>query len=175
MHIDSMLSICYILFMQPQEKPDDVWSKFALSIFKLNGLLILAGEGIAQPIGQSSARWQVLGRVALEPQTVAMLARDIGHARQSVQRVADVLEKEGLVVYKDHPTDRRTQLLELTPQGMEVLTAIYLRQLEWSGRIMTKLNPDQLAEVTHSLERLGQILEVEITVSNGNDNERDDV
>src|SRR5258706_4738257 len=161
--------------MQPQEEPDDVWSKFALSIFKLNGLLMLAGEGITQPIGQSSARWQVLGRVGFEPQTVAKIARDMGHARQSVQRVADILAKEGLVVYKDHPTDRRTKLLELTPQGMEVLTAIYLRQLEWSGRIMTKLDPKQLAEVTHSLERLGHILEVEIIVNNGNDNERDDV
>lgn len=151
--------------MQPSKKPDDVWTKFALSIFKLNGLIVWAGEGITQPIGQSSARWQVLGRVALEAQTVAQLARDIGHARQSVQRVADVLAQEGLVVYTDHPTDRRTKLVELTPQGMEVLTAIYLRQLEWSQRIMTKLNPQQLAEIAESLERIGQILEVEINVS----------
>ena len=98
------------------------------------------GEDITQAIGQSSARWQVLGR-AYEPQTVANMARDIGHTRQSVQRVADVLAREGLVVYKDNPADRRAQLLELTPQGLEVLTAIYIRQQEWSQRIMTKLNP----------------------------------
>jgi DNA-binding MarR family transcriptional regulator len=160
--------------MQPNEEPDDVWSKFALSIFKLNGLLMLAGEGISQPIGQSSARWQVLGRVGIQPQTVAEMARDMGHARQSVQRVADVLAKEGLVAYKDHPADRRTKLVEITPQGMAVLTAIYIRQMEWSERIMTKLNPEQLAEVTQSLERLGQILEVEINVSDGNDSEQGD-
>src|SRR5260221_7866332 len=145
--------------MQQKKQPDDVWSKFALSIFKLNGLLILAGEGISQPIGQSSARWQVLGRVGLEPQTVATMARDMGHARQGVQRVADVLVKEGLIVYKDHPTDRRTKLLELTPQGMEVLTAIYLRQVEWSQYIMTQLNPEQLVAVADALEGIGQILE----------------
>src|SRR5712692_2245400 len=112
--------------MKSTGKPDDAWSKFALSIFKLNGLLIQAGDGITQSIGQSSARWQVLGR-AYEPQTVANMARDIGHSRQSVQRIADVLAKEGLVVYKDNPADRRAQLLELTPAGLEVLTAIYLR------------------------------------------------
>ena len=173
-NIDSMLSICYTLFMQSKEKHDDIWTKFALSIFKLNGLIILAGEGITEPIGQSSARWQVLGRLGLAPQTVATMARDIGYARQSVQRVADVLAKEGLVVYKDHPTDRRTKLLELTPQGMNVLTAIYLRQVEWSRRIMTKLNPEQLAEVTQALERLGQILEVEINVSDVDENEKGD-
>jgi DNA-binding MarR family transcriptional regulator len=150
--------------MQPTEKPGDTWTKFAMSIFKLNGLIIRAGEGIAQPIGQSSARWQVLGRV-FEPQTVATIARDIGHARQSVQRIADVLEKEGLVAYRDHPTDRRTQLLELTPQGLAVLTRIYERQLEWSERVLTKLNREQLDQIAESLEAIGQILETEINLS----------
>jgi len=150
--------------MKSTGKPDDTWSKFALTIFEINGLLMRAGDGITQSIGQSSARWQVLGRV-FEPQTVAKMARDMGHARQGVQRVADVLVKEGLVVYKDHPTDRRTKLLELTPQGMEVLTAIYVRQVEWSQRIMTKLNPEQVAMVADALEDIGQILETEVNVS----------
>lgn len=150
--------------MKSTGKPDDVWSKFALTIFEINGLLMRAGDGITQAIGQSSARWQVLGRV-FEPQTVAKMARDMGHARQGVQRVADVLVKEGLIVYKDHPTDRRTKLLELTPQGMEVLTAIYVRQVEWSQRIMTKLNPEQVAMVADALEDIGQILQTEVNVS----------
>ena len=150
--------------MKSTGKPDDAWSKFALTIFEINGLLMRAGDGITQSIGQSSARWQVLGRV-FEPQTVAKMARDMGHARQGVQRVADVLVKEGLVVYKDHPTDRRTKLLELTPQGMEVLTAIYVRQVEWSQRIMTKLNPEQVAMVADALDDIGQILQTEVNVS----------
>jgi DNA-binding MarR family transcriptional regulator len=150
--------------MKSTGKPDDAWSKFALTIFEINGLLMRAGDGITQSIGQSSARWQVLGRV-FEPQTVAKMARDMGHARQGVQRVADVLVKEGLIVYKDHPTDRRTKLLELTPQGMEVLTAIYVQQVEWSQRIMTKLNPEQVAMVADALEDIGQILETEVNVS----------
>jgi DNA-binding MarR family transcriptional regulator len=154
--------------MKSTEKPDDVWSTFALSIFKLNGLLMRVGEDITQAIGQSSARWQVLGR-AYEPQTVANMARDIGHTRQSVQRVADVLAREGLVVYKDNPADRRAQLLELTPQGLEVLTAIYVRQQEWSQRIMTKLNPEQLVEIADALEDIGQRLESDVNASNKGD------
>lgn len=126
------------------------------------------GEDITQAIGQSSARWQVLGR-AYEPQTVANMARDIGHTRQSVQRVADVLAREGLVVYKDNPADRRAQLLELTPQGLEVLTAIYIRQQEWSQRIMTKLNPEQLVEIADALEDIGQRLESDVNASNKGD------
>lgn len=150
--------------MKSTQQPDDPWSSFALSIFKLNGLIMEAGEGIARPIGQSSARWQVLGR-AFEPQTVAKMARDMGHARQSVQRIANVLAHDGLIIYKDNPADRRTKLLELTPQGLEVLTAIYTRQLEWSQKIMTKLNPEQLATIVNALQDIGQTLETEVTAT----------
>src|SRR5580704_12243179 len=98
-----------------------------MSAFKVNGLIIRAGEGNTNPLGQSSARWQVLGR-AYEPTTVAKIAQDIGHARQSVQRIADVLAAEGLVSYEDNPTDRRARLLKLTSDGAEVLTKIYQGQ-----------------------------------------------
>jgi DNA-binding MarR family transcriptional regulator len=141
--------------------PEDAWTKFAMSIFGLNGLIIRAGEGIAQPLGQSSARWQVLGR-AFTPRTVADMARDIGHARQAVQRIADALAAEGLIAYTEHPTDRRTKLVALTPQGMQVLTAIYHRQLEWSQRLLTKLDAGQLIAVAGALERIGEIVETEV-------------
>ncbi len=111
--------------MNSTGEPDDPLSRFSLSVFRVNGLLMRDGDIITRSIGQSSARWQVLGRVGYLPQTVAHMAREMGHARQSVQRVADVLAKEGLVIYKDNPADRRAQLLELTPQGAQVLAAIY--------------------------------------------------
>ena len=59
--------------MQQHEAPD-LWSAFAMAVFAVNGLLIQAGESISRPLGQSSARWQVLGRV-YRPQTVAAIAQ----------------------------------------------------------------------------------------------------
>lgn len=147
--------------MEPIKTPDDIWTQFALSIFNLNGWIVQAGDAISQAIGQSSARWQVLGSV-YEPQTVAEIARRLGLARQSVQRVADVLEKEGLVFSMDYPTDRRTKLLSLTPQGFEVLSEIYARQVVWSQRVMTKLNSEQLVAVTAALQDIGHVLETEV-------------
>jgi DNA-binding MarR family transcriptional regulator len=132
-----------------------------MSIFKINGLLIRVGEGITNPLGQSSARWQVLGR-AYEPTTVAKMAQDIGHARQSVQRIADILATEGLVSYEDNPTDRRTRFLELTSDGRDVLAEIYQRQVEWSLRIMQQLSPAQLAQIANKLEGIAQVLESSI-------------
>jgi DNA-binding MarR family transcriptional regulator len=64
-----------------------------------------------------------------------------------------------LVIYKDNPSDQRTQLLELTSSGENVLAAMYRRNEEWSGRVMTKLDPKRLAGVTDELEGIGRILE----------------
>ena len=156
-----MLSNYYDATMNTIDKPNDPLSRFSLSIFYINGLLMRSGDLITRSIDQSSARWQVLGRVGSKPQTVAKIARDMGHARQSVQRVADVLVNEGLAIYKEHLTDRRTKLVELTPRGAEVLRAIYEKSAEWSRHIMTKLDPEQLVKIADALEDIGRILEQE--------------
>jgi DNA-binding MarR family transcriptional regulator len=145
--------------MESTGAPDDPLSRFSLSIFRVYGLLMESGDRMTRALGQSSARWQVLGRAGYQPQTVAQMAREMGHARQSVQRVADVLEREGLVAYKDNPADRRAKLVELTPQGTEVLMAIYALNEKWSGHIMDKLDPDQLTRLADALENIGDILE----------------
>src|SRR5258708_9815460 len=141
--------------------PEDPLSRFSLSIFRLNGLLMWNGDRITGSIGQSSARWQVLGRVGYQPQTVAQMAREMGHARQSVQRLADVLAKEGLVVYKDNPADQRTRLLERTPKGAEILADIDAQQGKWSRHRMTKIDAMQLAEISDGLDKVAHILQTD--------------
>jgi DNA-binding MarR family transcriptional regulator len=132
-----------------------------MSIFRLNGEIVRIGEQIVRPIGQSAARWQVLGRVCLQPQTVADLARDIGHARQSVQRVADALLDEGLLVNRAHPTDKRTKLLAATRKGQQVMGSIYQQQVAWSQEVMTKLNPAQMETLIETLQDIANVLELE--------------
>jgi DNA-binding MarR family transcriptional regulator len=139
----------------------DAWTRFAENIFRLNGLLMQAGENITRPIGQSSARWQVLGGLGYGPKTVADIARHMGYARQSVQRVADILVTEGLVAQTEKPGDRRTFLLELTPAGQKVLGAIYERQVEWSNRITRTLSPEQLEALASALREIGNIVEAD--------------
>lgn len=148
--------------MSDRRGPEDAWSEFVLAVFDVNGLITQAGERISRPLGQSAARWQVLGR-AFQPQTVAEMAAEMGHARQSVQRVADVLEREGLIAYRPHPTDRRTKLVELTPAGHEVLSAIYQRQVAWFADIVSQLSEAKLRELTVSLDQVSRTLSSTIT------------
>lgn len=140
---------------------DDPLSQFSLSIFRLNGFLMRNGDAITKPLKQSSARWQVLGRVGFRPQTVAQIARSMGHTRQSVQRIADTLVREGLVTYKDHPSDRRTRILELTPTGLETLTAIYTQYGAWTRHIMSKLTARQLSQLATALNEVAEVLEAD--------------
>ncbi len=144
--------------MEQENIPQDPLSRFSISVFTINGLLMHSGEIVTRPLGQSSARWQVLGRAGYQPQTVAEMARDIGNSRQSVQRIADALEKEGLIVYKDHPSDKRTRLLELTPQGAKVLEAIYARDQEWSQRLIAQLDDKQLVKIADALDDISQVM-----------------
>lgn len=137
--------------------PTDPWTPFALAVFRTNALINEAGDDIVEPIGQSSARWQILGRVH-EPRTVSALAREIGHARQSVQRVTDILADERLVAYTTHPTDRRTKLVELMPAGAQVMSAIYARQIAWSQGVMAELNAEDLTEITDALHAISEVL-----------------
>lgn len=153
--------------MSSADVPDDPLSTFSLSVFAINGLLMRSGERVTRPLGQSSARWQVLGRAGYRPQTVAQMAQDMGHARQSVQRIADALAKEGLVAYKDNPADKRARLVGLTSRGETVLAAIYARDQEWSRALLAKLDPEQLTAVANALDSIGRILEAHMNQEGG--------
>src|SRR6185436_3002512 len=110
-------------------------SVLVVEILRLSGLLTAVGDAMAEPAGQTSARWQVLAAAENGPVTVAQIARWLGLARQSIQRVADLLEREGLTAYEDNPNDRRAQLLRLTPRGRAALATIQKAQRAWAGEV----------------------------------------
>jgi len=106
-----------------------------LEVFRLSGRLLATGDRLSRPVGQTSARWQVLGAIEREPRTVAQIARAIGLTRQSVQRTANRLEADGLVSYQDNPAHRRAKLVALAPRGRTVLGWITRRQVVWSNYV----------------------------------------
>jgi DNA-binding MarR family transcriptional regulator len=137
--------------------PQDAWSTFVRAVFDVDALINKAGERVARPLGQSAARWHVLGR-AFQPQTVAQMAADMGHAPQSVQRLVNVLEAEGLLTLRPHPSDRRTKLVELTPSGHEVLTGIYEQQVRWFQGLAPRLSETALNRLACGLADVAEAL-----------------
>ncbi len=108
----------------------------------MNGDLLGEGNRLTSSVGQTSARWQVLGAIRT-PQPVASIARERGLARQSVQRTADLLAADGLVEYADNPAHRRAKLVRLTPLGQEVLDEITRAQVAWATRLADAIPFDE--------------------------------
>jgi DNA-binding MarR family transcriptional regulator len=130
------------------------FSELIVLVFRLNGMLTAAGDALAAPAGQTSARWRVLAAVEETPLTVAQIARAWSLARQSVQRVADVLERDGLVVYEPNPAHRRASLLRLTDDGRAALARIQAAQAEWAGAVGARVGARDLAAASRLLERV---------------------
>jgi DNA-binding MarR family transcriptional regulator len=131
----------------------DAFSRFAIQVLRLNGLLTAAGDEMARPAGQTSARWQVLAAADHAPMTVAQIARTLNLARQSVQRVADLLETEGLVVYEDNPGHRRARLVVLTANGRRALRTIQAAQRAWADELGAGIGETELVRTSATLDK----------------------
>jgi DNA-binding MarR family transcriptional regulator len=139
----------------------DAWSALVVRVLQLNGLLTSHGDALTAPAGQSSARWQVLAAIEEEPRSVAEIARMLGLARQSVQRVADLLEADKLAVYTDNPSHLRAKLLQLTPRGRTTLARIAGAQRSWADRIGKRLDLRKLHAAAAALDDALDLLRAE--------------
>jgi DNA-binding MarR family transcriptional regulator len=150
---------------QPEQAPEDedtpeaVFTRLVLLVFRLNGLLLAAGDRLTAPAGQTSARWQVMGVIDHGPLTVSAVARVMGLRRQSVQRTADLLVADGVAEYQDNPADRRAKLLTLTAAGRRALRKIEAAQGAWAGETAAALGLETLREAERALERIVDRLE----------------
>jgi DNA-binding MarR family transcriptional regulator len=119
-------------------------SELAVRVFQLEGRLAAAGDALAEPFGQTAARWRVLAAVEREPLTVADIARAWALARQSVQRIADLLEREGLIAYGENPRHARAKLVTLTEEGRRTLAGIQRAQTAWANDLGARVGVDEL-------------------------------
>ncbi len=114
-----------------------------LEVFRLNGRLLAAGDRLVAPLGLTSARWQVLGAVAMAPHPgpVPHLARAMGLSRQNVRRIADDLAAAGVLRFAPNPHHRRAKLVLLTDRGREVFAAARRLQAPWADGLGDGLDP----------------------------------
>lgn len=117
-----------------------------LDVFRLNGDLLAAGDALVGDLGLTSARWQVLGAIALSPVAlpVAHIARNMGLTRQAVQRVVDDLRTGGLVRLDINPHHRRAMLIVMTERGHTAYRRASERQERWADHLAAGLPPEDL-------------------------------
>jgi DNA-binding MarR family transcriptional regulator len=137
----------------------DLLSRTALGVFRLNGQFLSVADELAKPAGLTAAWWQVLGAVLAEPLPVSGVARAMGITRQSVQRIADLLVERGLAEYAPNPAHRRAKLLTPTEDGRAAIAKIDPGHAALADRLADALGEDGFAETAQVLERLIGVME----------------
>src|SRR5262249_37827624 len=118
-----------------------------LEVFRVNGRLLAEGDRLVADLGLTSARWQVLGAVALAeaPMPVAWIARNMGLTRQAVQRIANELSDEGALAFADNPHHRRAKLVVLTDRGAKLYRTVEARRVPWAKALAEGISGRALA------------------------------
>ena len=129
--------------------------------FPFHGALIAAGEQLTHDVGLTAARWQVLSTIARSdrPEPVANVARIMGLVRQSVQRSADELEKDGLITFGPNPHHKRAPLMHLTQTGRMAFDEITRKQVPWVNAIAKDLDADAIVAAVGLLKALRENLQ----------------
>jgi DNA-binding MarR family transcriptional regulator len=140
---------------------EDTLTALIVEVFRLNGCLLEAGDSLVGDVGLTSARWQVLGAIAATdtPLPVAHLARNMGLTRQAVQRVANELERDGLIRFAPNPHHERAKLVLLTDTGSRAFGTAMRRQAPWATRLGKGLRPTDLETTLRVVAHLRRRLE----------------
>lgn len=136
-----------------------------LAIFRANGLLIAWGDQLAAPLGLTSARWQMLGAIALsaQPLTAPAIAAAMGVSRQGAQKQLSLLEDDGLVERAANPAHRRSPFYRLTRAGRSAYARIDERWNERAAALARAAGPMRdLATACEVVRRLIDQLDGEL-------------
>ena len=141
---------------RPRSPAGDALTELVLPAFELNGEFLAAAEEMTRPVGLTPAWWQVLGATLDEPLRVAEVARRVGLglARQSVQRVADLLVERGWARFRENPSHRRAKLLEPTDEGRAAVNRLTDAQHAWADAVGAEIGEDELRRTLESVRRI---------------------
>jgi DNA-binding MarR family transcriptional regulator len=140
--------------MQQHNKGGRAFTELILETFQFNGRLLAVGDRLSKPVGLTSSRWQVLGAIEAQSLSVAQIARNMGLARQNVQRLADALEKQGIVEYAPNPHHKRAKLVCLTTRGRSAMRKLGEMQVRWANEIAAGIGVAEIEAASETLKKL---------------------
>jgi len=138
-------------------------------VIRLHGRLAAVNGDRGETGGLTGAQALVLTAVinAERPPTVPQIGRSLGHARQSVQRIANVLIAQGLVTSEENPDHKRAPLLLPTEAGRAVHGRLQDRAQVWIARITEGIDAGDIIAATKTLRTLRERLEADPATARG--------
>lgn len=146
--------------MKQNVREASVVRSLVIAVFALNGRLVETGNQLVRHAGLTTAWWQVLGAIGYSPVPlpVAHVARNMGLARQSVQRVVDLLEERGMVRYQANPHHRRAKLVVLTTEGRDALDAAEAAEEPLNRALLNRIGGARIGGAVEVLTEMNDMI-----------------
>lgn len=143
-----------------KESSGQLFTQLTLEVFKLSGLLNNEGDELTKEFGITSSRWKILGAIATGggALTVPQIARAMGQSRQAVQRLVDIMIKDGFLVLVDNPNHKRAKLISMTTLAQEVYQHLYDKQIPWAESCSRKISKKDLDTALKVIQQVSKNL-----------------
>jgi DNA-binding MarR family transcriptional regulator len=131
-----------------------------LSYLELHHKLFRVVDEAMAATGLSLSRAKLLKQLSEHgPMNQAALAQKLGHAPRSVTDIVDSLERDGLAVRADDPSDRRARIVQMTPAGTAALDRALEARIGIFDQIFGAIDAPSRAQLVSLLQAVGRGLQ----------------
>lgn len=134
-------------------------SETVVALFQANGKMLEWGDAFTAPFGLTSARWQILGAIALagQKQTAPQIAEQMGVSRQGAQKQLNLLVEDGLIEKLPNPSHQRSPHYYLTEKGRALFEQVNLAWQAHTAKSGEALSAQDLETTLRTLNQLSQL------------------
>jgi DNA-binding MarR family transcriptional regulator len=109
-----------------------------------------------RPYDLTQVQFYALQKLAEEPKMLSQLSKELLCDPSNITRVADILERKGLIVRRRDENDRRVTLAELTAEGHELYSEVQQAHEDFTRQRLNILNPSEQAHLYSLLDKLSE-------------------
>lgn len=143
--------------MTPRTPPEAaLLTDIMITVFRVNGRLLEKGDQLVSPLNLTSARWQVLGAVALakKPLSAPQIAKSMGITRQGAQKQLNKLVEKNLLEQRHNPRHERSPIYALTENGNRTFAKAMALESFWATALSADLPLEDLQKTLQTLNAL---------------------
>jgi DNA-binding MarR family transcriptional regulator len=109
-----------------------------------------------RPYDLTQVQFYALQKLAEEPKMLSQLSKELLCDPSNITRVADILERKGLIMRRRDENDRRVTLAELTTEGQELCSEVQQAHEDFTRQRLNILNPSEQAHLYSLLDKLSE-------------------
>ncbi|EAR61315.1 MarR family winged helix-turn-helix transcriptional regulator [Neptuniibacter caesariensis] len=137
---------------------NEIFTQVVLEVFKVGGLLNIDGDKLTKEFGLTASRWKILGAIMLSdnPVTVPEIGRYMGQSRQAVQRLVDVMAKDGLLTMTENPNHKRAKYIQMTTKAVDIYKQLDMKQVKWAEGLSSDLSTSEMESALKVLKHIAK-------------------